>query len=351
MLCADPFKNIFITTSKENKLAIAPCCNAENWEVDTTDFINDPILNEIRDAMLKGEKHLRCQRCWSAESTGVKSRREQSNEWASAWGFFDNKIELKRVDYWIGNTCNLACVICDPYASSRWHADAALLGRNKNEMFMVTSTEYWKDIPDTVISVHFTGGEPLLSKDHNNFLDSIKNKDKVELIYNTNGTVKPSERTVELWNQFDKVILVLSFDDINQRLEYQRYPLDWNKFLDNLRYLKSLEKIKLETLTTIGLLNVFSFPEVYNWFLDFFNPSEENCHSVQYAHGVTNCQRMPAKFKSVMEELYKNMPDKFNFSKFIEFTNDDIDPKFFDYLERLDKIRNLDYKKVFPYLT
>jgi organic radical activating enzyme len=337
----------------QGKLSIAPCCAAEAWEVEKYDFDNDTKLNEIRAAMLEGKKHPACAGCWKQDALGIRSRRQIVNEWATNAGYYNSKVELVKLDYWVGNTCNLACVICSPYASSRWHADVVAMGDNQN-MFKITATEYWKDLPDTVIDIHFTGGEPLLSKDHNNFLASVKNKDQVELTYNTNGTVKPSDKLIDLWQQFKNVRLVISMDDIGERFEYQRYPLIWSDFVDNINFLKNLlPNVRLSTFSTIGLLNVFSFPETYKWLTENLTKtthSHEVLYDAHFAHGLTNCETMPAKFKSTLDELYKNMPERFNFANFIKFEDGDIDPKFYDYLNKLDKIRGLDYKKVFPYL-
>ena len=354
MLCTDPFKNLFITTSLNGNLSVAPCCNAKQWEVESYDFKNDPKLNEIRTAMLEGKKHSACASCWKQDDVGIRSRRQIVNELASNAGYYNSKVELIKLDYWVGNTCNLACVICGPYASSRWHTDAIALGDNQN-IFKITATEYWKDLPDTIIDVHFTGGEPLLSKDHNDFLASIKNKEKVSLTYNTNGTVVPNKKLIELWKNFKTVSLIISFDDIGERFEYQRYPLNWKEFVDNINFLRDLmPNILMGTFSTIGLLNVFSFPETYDWFLKNFNKSYNGnpvAYDTHFAHGLSNCETMPLKYQPILNELYKGMPERFNFSKFINFTDDEINPHFFKYLEKLDKIRGLDYKKVFPYLT
>lgn len=349
MLCIDPFKNLFITTNNRGKLSIGPCCNAKTWEIDHYDFDNDPKLKEIRTAMLEGKKHPFCNSCWKQEDQGLRSRRSMVNEWAENTGHNNNKVELIKVDYWIGNTCNLACVICNSYASSRWHADAIAMGDNTS-MFTVTHTEYWKTLPDTVIDIHFTGGEPLLSKDHNDFLESVKNKNQVELVYNTNGTIKPSTRLLDLWKQFKKIKLVISLDDIGDRFEYQRYPLNWEKFVDNFNFLKSLENnIILNTFSTISILNVFSYPLTYKWIMENF-PADSRI-DVHFAYGITNCETMPLHFKPILEELYENMPQRFRLDKAIIFEKDSLDPALFGYLKNLDRIRGLDYKKVFPYLT
>ena len=329
MLCTDPFKNLFITTSDKGNLSIAPCCAAEAWEVDKYDFDNDSKLNEIRAAMLAGEKHPACNSCWKQDALGIRSRRVIVNEWATNAGYYNSKVELIKLDYWVGNTCNLACVICGPYASSRWHADAVALDSNQN-MFKITATEYWKDLPDTVIDVHFTGGEPLLSKDHNNFLATVKNKHRVELTYNTNGTVRPNDKLLELWSQFRKVKLVISLDDTGERFEYQRYPLNWSEFVDNFNFLKSLPaNIELSTFSTIGILNVFSYPETYQWMNENFPTGSQ--FDAHFAHGITNCETMPEKFKPVLEELYQDMPDRFKFGNFVKFKHSELNTQLLSY--------------------
>ena len=45
----------------------------------------------------------------------------------------------------------------------------------------------------------------------------------ITLAYNTNGSIFPQDK-IELWEQFKKVEIFVSIDDISERFEYIRFP-------------------------------------------------------------------------------------------------------------------------------
>ena len=136
-------------------------------------------------------------------------------------GAYNQDIDLLRLDYWTGDLCNLACVICGPQNSSVWKQQLNIpINRRINSV-----NDFWTNLDLTKIKfVHFNGGEPLLSKEHVKFLHAFPNKEQVTLNYNTNGTILPGKELNDLWLQFKLVQLDFSIDDIGDRFEYQRWP-------------------------------------------------------------------------------------------------------------------------------
>ena len=179
MICLDPFKNINIVKQGET-VSVSPCCLMSAQQVDTIDFYNNRYLTQIRNSFIEGEPSVQCQNCTRA--TG-------SNNWYIDHGYNNIEVELVRMDYWVGNTCNLRCVICNPVNSSSWGQELGLPNRKQNV------NDFWKTINlEKIKFIHFSGGEPLLSKEHVEFLKEIPNPTEVEINYNTNGTILPSKR-------------------------------------------------------------------------------------------------------------------------------------------------------------
>jgi len=208
--CLDVYKNLNIEV-KNDSVALSPCCLFPTQIVDKIDFYENYLLDHIRQQWDQNIVPNECQGC---------NRREHSNQWYDDNRYDNTTIELIRLDYWTGDTCNLRCAICGPNNSSAWKEELKIpLKERKN-----TVNRNWKDLDLTQLKfIHFNGGEPLLSKEHIEFLKAIPTKSQVHLNYNTNGTVLPSDTLLKLWNQFKLVQIDFSIDDIGDRFEYQRY--------------------------------------------------------------------------------------------------------------------------------
>jgi uncharacterized radical SAM superfamily Fe-S cluster-containing enzyme len=284
--CIDAFKNIYIE-SRNNQIYIAPCCVGDRVKVDHIDF-HHSHLEKIRESWSKSQSPIECSYCKNAEKNNLNSRREGSNNWYLENGFTNNNIELIRIDYWVGDTCNLACLICGPHNSSRWKQE-------KGIPIVSTSTNInktWKDLDlKNLKFIHFNGGEPILSKEHITFLENIPNPADVSINYNTNGTVLPSEKLIRLWEKFKLIQIDFSIDDIEERFELQRYPAKWDEVILNLAwfYKHSPVNCMFSINTTISILNQNNIKNIKKWASQNFSVnrlSDPVEHRFQLAAGI-----------------------------------------------------------------
>lgn len=272
-VCLEPFKNLSIEF-RDNKPAISPCCIYPLTTVETVDFVNNTELNKIRQQWINGTPPTGCKSCTEMESQGFPSRKQIA---ASDWALKNPPIkpgdipvvELIRMDYWVGDVCNLACVMCGPSNSSLWKQE---LGVIKDEKKSIVNRS-WKNLDLRHIeNIHFWGGEPLLSKEHVEFLRALPNKSKVSLYYTTNGTVQPSAELLEVWKECNQVDLYCSLDDIGPRYEYIRYPADWNQTVENFQWM--IDNCGANTNyginTTVNILSQYYVDEIIGWFATNF---------------------------------------------------------------------------------
>ena len=317
MTCTDAFKNINIV-NWQGQLRVSPCCIAPAKDTDTVDFYNNPYLVKIREQWNNNVWPSECSNCKQAEDQGFTSKRQGAEQWYTDRGINNNSVELVRLDYWVGNLCNLACAICGPANSSKWREELKL----PTELKKVNVNKFWKDLELTSLKfIHFHGGEPLLSKEHVEMLHSVPNKSSVQITYNTNGTVKADADLLELWSQFKLVHIDFSIDDIGSRFEYQRYPASWESVANNLQwyYENAPHNTMFGVNTTVSWLNQHSLTELENWLAQnfsvtkFTDPIE---HRKQPAIGVLSCNNSPTAIK--------------------------------EYLDAIDNRRGTDWKKTFP---
>jgi sulfatase maturation enzyme AslB (radical SAM superfamily) len=245
-VCLSAFKSISIKSNGDS-LYVGPCCVVEPGMLTTQgiDFEKHELLEQIRESWKHGEVYSECQRCKQLEAAGLPNAKTGMDSTikdyytsgrtppATSWDDI-YKPDLLRMDYWVGDMCNLACVTCGPKNSSLWRQ---ILQYPKSQQ-KITTNNFWDKVDfSKLLDVHIHGGEPFLSREHVEFIQAIPNKHKVGLAYNTNGTVRPSSQVFEIWQEYNRVNLDFSFDDIGDRFEYLRWPAKWDQALDTFNYI------------------------------------------------------------------------------------------------------------------
>lgn len=320
--CTDTLKNLYIA-KQNNSVSISPCCISPPKIVETVDFEKNPYLNQIRSEWAKGQFPVECSACRLAEDQGSPSRRQGSNQWYQDNGYDNDALDLIRIDYWIGDTCNLQCVICGPHNSSAWKQELNW----PKEIKKVVTNQFWDQLNlDRLKFIHFNGGEPLLSKEHVKFLQVIPNKSQVHINYNTNATIRPNKELSDLWAQFKLVQLDFSIDDVEDRFEYQRYPARWQQVTENLQWFldHAPHNCMFATNTSVGVLNHDNLEQLNSWFklnfcvTKYSDPIEHRQQAVQGLFSLINAKKRREKI--------------------------------LDFLEKCDQRRGTDWKKTFPNL-
>lgn len=300
VMCIDAFKNLNLAIQHVPK--ISPCCVAIPKTIDNLDFKNNAYLNSFRQSFSQGQWPSGCGTCKNNEAAGYESRRQGSNEWYRSHEIENTDVELVRLDYWVGDLCNLACAICGPPSSSVW----------KQELGIKQSTvtnDVWKQLDLSSLKlVHFNGGEPLLSKEHVQFLHAIPNKSQVYINYNTNGTIKASKELQELWEKFKLVQLDFSIDDIDARFEYQRWPANWHDVTENLQwYIKHApHNCSFGVNTTVGILNKHNLENLDQWLKQNFNQTrfgDKIEHRKQLTNGRFSTEAGISQVRNLLDEL------------------------------------------------
>lgn len=320
LICIDAFKNIGLTID-----TIAPCCMATRMpKTSPINFENDEYLKSIRETWLTGKFPTECSGCKDAEDSGFVSRRIGANQWYADHGLSNTQVELNRIDYWVGDTCNLKCMICGPWFSSMWKQELNLPLHQKKSIV----NRLWKNLDLSKIHyVHFNGGEPLLSKEHIVLLESINNKEQVYVNYNTNGTILPTDKLLELWSKFKLVQIDFSIDDIGERFEYQRFPAKWDEVVSNLKWF--VDNCPVNCMfgvnTTVSILNRANIVELDNWLTNNFN---------------ANRLGDPV-------EIRKQHAGRIFSTKNVEQRKNSIRA----WLDKCDSVRGTDWRKTFPELV
>lgn len=223
---------------------VRPCCKFDNQNLNI-DFRSDwqPIFNEFYERS-KTEWLRECNECEIAEAEGKHSFRQYANETLGA-------IE-HGIGYWdlkINNTCNLACVMCDPVSSSKWMQQVENNPELDWHYYIRSKLKYKKStwyndfmpaIREQLYDakhVKFTGGEPFMIPQVREIIDWLCSEDiapGVELTLITNGSYPVKDKLRDQLSQFKCVNMLVSVDSIGSRYEYIRKGANWNELEQNI---------------------------------------------------------------------------------------------------------------------
>jgi len=273
--CPEIYRSVFIDRYNDTHVRIAPCCQAASKleSVDTFDFATSPYLTQLREQFDLGQRPVECNRCWSAEKIGHKSRRQSAIE------FFqnpspDSSVGLHSIDHSATWACNLACIMCEPSNSSLWASEVGLNKtdlKNIGRLFQKSNNFLDRLDLSQIKKIHFNGGEPMLNNDQTALLLKLKDLDilkNVFISYNTNGTVMPSRQVIDLWSQARLVKIFFSIDAVGSAFDYIRWPGKWEQTSKNILSMKTdlPGNVMFGFNTTIGNYNLLEMAELYQWF-------------------------------------------------------------------------------------
>ena len=324
---------------------------------------------KIKEEMLNGKYPSSCDGCFLQEKHRAKDFESISSRlyYAKEIGpsisttLFDSKnnFDLKHVDLRWSNACNQACVYCHPDYSSKWATELNKKIPHDQEQIQQVKEYVFKNVKN-LKNVYLAGGEPMLMKPNEEFLELLyKENPNVNLRINTNLS-KTNTRIFEQLCKFKNVHWTVSIETIEEEYEYVRYHGDWTAFLENLKVIKKLpHKISFNMLYFI--LNYKSLFGCVNYLQNLGFHNNSFVIGPLFTPPHLNILNLPKQILNQLKELlqekinekpgfllensYQNLLQYLTETKF--YANIDVTKK---ELEKMDRRRNLDSKKVFPKL-
>ena len=323
VFCALPFTYVYVDSLNEYKL----CSDARlSSQINTSDksileYFNSDYLKEIRDDMLNGHlsEKIRgtCIRCIEREELGLWSRRmEKIDDYIikNYQNDFLNIPTLDTIKLKFGNLCNLKCLTCGPYSSSRWaleqkrQEERNIYAELNDEIVKASNEKYGnlyqqtsqygnfshsqkplnynfdekfyndlKIIMKPIRNIIISGGEPFLNDHFYNFLQwLIDNKfsKKLRIIVFSNLTKLPKNFKA-FYDKFVSFTINVSIDGIGAKDEYIRRGTIFTEKDLNIKQLNNY--FDLNFCVTLSILNVGYQKDIskyclqYNKKPNFFN--------------------------------------------------------------------------------
>ena len=334
-------------------------------------IMNSDYFKQTRLEMLNNQVPHACQRCFTEESNGVRSKRVEENE---RLGFTEDMaraitrsdgtipVNFKFVELRLGNLCNLKCRTCNPMSSTNWIQPYQKL---QEELKFVThydrkinsswteSDEFWDDLfqhSEDLQLIYVNGGEPTLVEKHWKYLEELIKRGlnkQITLWYNINMTNLPDD-LIELWKQFKKVQVTCSIDDLGERNDYIRAGSEWDTIINNLDKIQSYPWIEASVCQTVSWMNVYYI----NDFIKYMRSRNLHVHlNYVYDPEFLSLKALPVHLKQIVLDRCTDLNEwELNSlrSQFIDQPNMTVFRQGVEYNNWLDNNNRTSFAKVFP---
>lgn len=355
--CSVPWLQIH--TEPDGK--ISPCCYYSHDSIDILGNWNNECIsdvfysdqwNRLRKDFLDGVKPDACTRCWKEEQTGASSMRTlfnkkyQStrygkNEYHDYFpdiiakgnddGSVSDELNLATVDLIFNNLCNYKCRSCGSMLSSSIAVEEQKMQESGSNIIPLTDNlltnsdilhqkadlQFLVDKSDQFTEIHFSGGEPMMQKEHYEFLQLMidAGKTSTTIRYNTNLSVYTLKEynAFELLQNFENVFIVGSIDAMGKQGEYIRKGFNWERSLEWIKTCKEyLPNADYAISAVHSLLNSLSAIDLHRYICenDLFKRADGNrfgfylnkLHAPQYMKTTA----LPKEIKKQVNEKIEN---------------------------------------------
>lgn len=294
-------------------------------EVNPTALHNTAFKKQQRKTMLEGGRPAECDYCWRVEDQGKDTFSDRALKSSESWAApfmndvlskpWDADINPSYLEVSFGNVCNFKCSYCSPHISSKWMEEIQEHGEyptshkfnnldwlrgeymmpipnNQENPYVEAFWKWWPELYSNLRHFRITGGEPFLSKNTFRVLDHVIEYPNPNLDFSINTNMNiPGDLLGSAVEKMKRIVgdgkvkslkLFTSCEAHGAQAEYIRYGMNYNQWLDNIRWV--LREIPSVDFTVMSTYNVLSIPS-YRRFLEdvlslkreFNRPGEHYC--------------------------------------------------------------------------
>jgi organic radical activating enzyme len=294
------------------------------------------------------------------------------------------------LEIFINNVCNLSCVYCKGDLSSRINQENKKFGKfEKNGVLLeeipisnsnnlISSSLSWLDTNYQQLErLHFLGGEPLVQKELDLFLEFLqKNKNsKLEVNIITNLMVSESrlKKCIQIFQQLiiekriKRLDITCSIDSWGNEQEFVRYGLNLKTWERNFNLLLEIPWLVLHINQTITNLTIKQMPTLIKKLIEWRNKKNVgHCFSTvtpgpsYMIPSILGSKEFAEDFEKILKLMPRNTSEdeiKFEYMQGIAkeyLQNSQIDrteiKKLYTFLNEIDRRRNTDWQSTFPWL-
>lgn len=296
------------------------------------------------------------------------------------------------LEVYLDNVCNMSCLYCWDGFSSRIYQENQRFGdfdqdgvviknsSGKHPQFDELTEKFWIWLDknyNSLSRLHILGGEPFFQSQFEQCIEFLESHSNPELEFNVVTNLKVSSAKLEdfvlrikkllLQRRIKRFDITCSIDCFGPEQEYVRFGLDLNQWRKNFEYLLSHKWITVNINQTLANLVIKTVPDMLQYINQvsrgrqvghFFQPPNLTypfLHPKVFGAGFfdEDFKNILAEMKDTTmfeKEFRNNMNGIWN-----ELNSSVKSPTMINqlsiYLTELDRRRNTDWKKTFPWLV
>lgn len=303
-------------------------------------FHNTPEVIQDRKLMLEGKwpEGRGCEYCKSTEDAGGESDRTYHNKipGLSPVDFDGSNVEVtpRILELYIDNACDLACVYCSPWYSSKINAELKKFGPNtfnianieknpQHEQYVDLFYNWLKNNSYKLQRLSILGGEPLLQKEFWKILefleDANNNHLELSIVTNLNSSFDIIEKyadkmeTLLRKKKIKRADISCSLDCWGPQQEFSRFGLNLQTWQKNFEYIITKKWLTISVHPVVNCLSISTMLDMQDRISDYkkINPKIRlDYHTVDgIAEEVYNPAIFGSEFfKSKLNKLLDNFP-------------------------------------------
>lgn len=295
------------------------------------------------------------------------------------------------LEVFLDNTCNMKCIYCDESNSSQIKAENLKYGHikiksvadpgqvsEKHPDFEALTDKFFEYLDKNyhqLRKLNVLGGEPFFQQSFERLFKFIQNNKNPDLELTIVTNLKLPKKTLEkfvidirqclLERKIGRLDITASLDCFGEQQEYVRYGLDLDKFKENFEFLAQHRWITLNINSTITALTIKTMPDMIRYIKTFLKDRK-----IFWSFGLVDNRAWlnPTVFggeffKTDFENILREMPDSSDWdknqrqymegiSRYVSAATVDLDHmnNLIEYLDEIDRRRNLNWRTVFPWL-
>jgi hypothetical protein len=303
--CYFPYKDILIDVPRNE---IKWCCKLlEGSSLDNHNPKSpetDPLLMDIRNSLAAGVEHSACDNCWRAEHKQIKSWRQTEGKIPDFLKQENLDVDpynkqFTRLEIFFDNTCDLACIYCGPWLSSKWvqeNQNTKMFGNKPVDIHKEDDVKIQKIIdtirtvgkranPNGRVDLAILGGEPFLSPQVKNgkfkrFVDAFyegapkSTELLLNFITNCNTPDKIFETNLDYLKQCKEaypnliVHISMSLECTGKLTEITRYGSSWEQVDKNINKWMQQDWIRFNFNTAFNALTLHDVDNYVQYLID-----------------------------------------------------------------------------------
>ena len=283
-------------------------------------------------------------------SLGVHSSVDYSNP---------KQFKLSALDLHWSSTCDLKCVTC-------WAEQSSSIAKEQGRPVKHTPKKVAEDIIDFVTAnqselkeIYLSGGEPTLIKYNLKLLQQIEKRPDLQIRINSNMQFKQNNSILQEVLKFPNVLFTCSIDGIGEKFNYIRRGGDWNKTLENIKFLQDQPNVDLRANTVFFVLTAQEIPKIIDYFMEEIGSIDHTINQIAMGHPYLRCRNLPLKIKEDVRENLNRTFEKYKSNLniagnirrcLLELDESGSSHEYKNYFDRIDLLQGTNWRALYPEL-